>query len=136
MNKPGRKAALSSMANLPDGNSQRVRAYPGFTQQILSGGIRSGQCISQRELMTLPDMPLGAVRKMIPRLEAAGLIKKVPQRDLQVAHVDLKLIRNSYRRRRRFSWRFHAGVYSGRGGVRGAPPQHELDLFLHTQTGA
>ncbi|MEP6971260.1 MAG: GntR family transcriptional regulator [Betaproteobacteria bacterium] len=76
--------------------SQRARAYQGFTQQILSGGIRSGQFISQRELMTLLDMPLGAVREMIPRLEAGGLIKTVPQRGLQIAHVDLKLIRNAF----------------------------------------
>ncbi|MBP6494605.1 MAG: GntR family transcriptional regulator, partial [Rhodoferax sp.] len=47
--------------------SQRARAYQGFTQQILNGGIRPGQFISQRELMTLLDMPLGAVREMIPR---------------------------------------------------------------------
>lgn len=86
---------LTSTAS-PDGTSQRARAYQGFTQQILSGGIRSGQFISQRELMTLLDMPLGAVREMIPRLEAGGLIKTVPQRGLQIAHVDLKLIRNAF----------------------------------------
>ncbi len=79
-----------------EGNTQRARAYQGFTQQILSGGIRSGQFISQRELMMLLDMPLGAVREMIPRLEAGGLIKTVPQRGLQIAHVDLKLIRNAF----------------------------------------
>jgi DNA-binding GntR family transcriptional regulator len=76
--------------------SQRARAYQGFTQQILSGAILPGQFISQRELMTLLDMPLGAVREMIPRLEAGGLIKTVPQRGLQIAHVDLKLIRNAF----------------------------------------
>jgi DNA-binding GntR family transcriptional regulator len=76
--------------------SQRLRAYQGFTQQILCGGIHSGQFISQRELMALLDMPLGAVREMIPRLEAGGLVKTVPQRGLQIAHVDLKLIRNAF----------------------------------------
>ena len=76
--------------------SQRARACQGFTQQILSGGIRPGQFISQRELVTLLDMPLGAVREMIPRLEAGGLIKTVPKRGLQIAHVDLKLIRNAF----------------------------------------
>lgn len=76
--------------------NQRARAYQGFTHQILSGKIRSGQFVSQRELMTLLDMPLAAVREMIPRLEAGGLIKTVPQRGLQIAHVDLKLIRNAF----------------------------------------
>ena len=79
--------------------SQRARAYQGFTQQILSGGIRSGQFVSQRELMALLDMPLGAVREMIPRLEAGGLIKTVPQRGLQIAHVDLRMIRNAFQLR-------------------------------------
>jgi len=79
-----------------DGVSQRMRAYRGFTQQILTGAVMPGQFISQRELMTLLDMPLGAVREMIPRLEAGGLIKTVPQRGLQIAHVDLKLIRNAF----------------------------------------
>ena len=45
--------------------SQRARAYQGFTQQILSGSIRPGQFISQRALMTLLDMPLGAVREIV-----------------------------------------------------------------------
>ncbi|WP_367849920.1 GntR family transcriptional regulator [Rhodoferax sp. WC2427] len=76
--------------------SQRARAYQGFTQQIFTGGIRAGQFISQRELMLLLDMPLGAVREMIPRLEAGGLLKTVPQRGLQVTPVDLKLIRNAF----------------------------------------
>ncbi len=88
------RAKRSSGSGTAD--SQRARAYEGFTQQILSGGIRSGQFISQRELMTLLDMPLGAVREMIPRLEAAGLVKTVPQRGLQIAHVDLRLIHNAF----------------------------------------
>ncbi|KQP21576.1 GntR family transcriptional regulator [Pseudorhodoferax sp. Leaf267] len=79
--------------------SQRARAYQGFTQQILRGSIKPGQFVSQRELMTLLDMPLGAVREMIPRLEAAGLVKTVPQRGLQIAHVDLKLVRNAFQLR-------------------------------------
>lgn len=76
--------------------SQRARAYTGFTHQILNGGFRPGQFISQRELMGLLDMPLAAVREMIPRLEAGGLISTVPKRGLQIAHVDLKLIRNAF----------------------------------------
>ncbi|OIQ66717.1 DNA-binding transcriptional regulator CsiR [mine drainage metagenome] len=88
------RAALAE-ASAPD-TSQRARAYHGFTHQILSGGIRPGQFISQRELSALLDMPLGAVREMIPRLEAAGLIKTVPQRGLQIAHIDLKLIHNAF----------------------------------------
>ena len=92
--KPRAKPALALVGTEP--TSQRARAYQGFTQQILSGNIRPGQFVSQRELMTLLDMPLGAVREMIPRLEAGGLVKTVPQRGLQIAHVDLKLVRNAF----------------------------------------
>lgn len=94
MSKPRRLAVVPA-----EPTSQRARAYQGFTQQILAGGIKPGQFVSQRELMTLLDMPLGAVREMIPRLEAAGLVKTVPQRGLQIAHVDLKLVRNAFQLR-------------------------------------
>jgi DNA-binding GntR family transcriptional regulator len=94
--KPAPPAALRLVNIAPEPVTRRARAYQGFTQQILNGGIRPGQFISQRELVTLLDMPLGAVREMIPRLEAGGLIKTVPQRGLQIAHVDLKLIRNAF----------------------------------------
>jgi DNA-binding GntR family transcriptional regulator len=90
------KLSMAVPVAVVDALSQRARAYQGFTQQILSGGIRAGQFISQRELMALLDMPLGAVREMIPRLEAGGLVNTVPQRGLQIAHVDLKLIRNAF----------------------------------------
>ena len=34
--------------------------------------------------------------RSIPRLEAEGLITTVPQRGMQVAHVDLSLVRNAF----------------------------------------
>lgn len=77
----------------------RAKAYESFRQQILEANIRPGQFISQRELVQLLDMPLGAVRELIPRLEAEGLLKTVPQRGLQIAHVDLALINNAFQLR-------------------------------------
>jgi DNA-binding GntR family transcriptional regulator len=88
--------AMSTAAPL----SLRAQAYESFQQQIVDANIRPGQFISQRELMQLLGMPLGAVRELIPRLEAEGLLKTVPQRGLQVAHVDLKLINNAFQLRR------------------------------------
>lgn len=79
--------------------SLRAQAYASFQQQIVEANIRPGQFISQRELMQLLGMPLGAVRELIPRLEAEGLLRTVPQRGLQVAHVDLKLINNAFQLR-------------------------------------
>lgn len=74
----------------------RDRAYDSFTERLLSREIRPGQFVSQRELVEITGMPLGAIRELIPRLEAEGLITTVPQRGMQVAHVDLGLIRNAY----------------------------------------
>jgi DNA-binding GntR family transcriptional regulator len=77
----------------------RAQAYENFRRQILAANIRPGQFISQRELLQLLDMPLGAVRELIPRLEAEGLLRTVPQRGLQIAHVDLALINNAFQLR-------------------------------------
>ena len=90
---------MSNMAH-PASISLRAQAYESFQQQIVDANIRPGQFVSQRELMQLLDMPLGAVRELIPRLEAEGLLKTVPQRGLQIAHVDLKLINNAFQLRK------------------------------------
>lgn len=74
----------------------RERAYESFTRHLLAKDIRPGQFVSQRELVQLTGMPLGAIREMIPRLEADGLIVTVPQRGMQIANVDVKLVRNCY----------------------------------------
>lgn len=74
----------------------RDRAYSRFTERLLARDIRPGQFVSQRELVEITGMPLGAIREAIPRLEAEGLITTVPQRGLQVAQVDLSLIRNAF----------------------------------------
>ncbi|WP_439589403.1 GntR family transcriptional regulator [Hydrogenophaga sp.] len=79
-----------------EGQSLRVLAYEKFRQQILDGRLHAGQFVSQRELTELLEMPLGAIREMIPRLEAVRLIHTVPKRGLQVARVDLRLIRNAF----------------------------------------
>lgn len=74
----------------------RAQAYARFCDQLQRAHLRPGQFLSQRELVERLDMPLGAVREIIPRLEAAGLLQTVPQRGLQIAPVDLKLIRNAF----------------------------------------
>lgn len=77
----------------------REQAYANFTYKLLAEDIAPGQFVSQRELVKITGMPLGAIREMIPRLEADGLIKTVPKRGLQVAHVDIDLIRNAFQLR-------------------------------------
>ncbi|HWK45476.1 MAG TPA: GntR family transcriptional regulator [Stellaceae bacterium] len=77
----------------------REQAYESFRQHLLTNRIRPGQFVSQRELVALTGLPLGAIREMIPRLEADGLIVTIPQRGMQIASVDLKLVRNAFQLR-------------------------------------
>jgi len=77
----------------------RQQAYEAFKERLLSRDIRPGQFLSQRELVAITGLPLGAIRELIPRLEADGLIKTAPQRGMQIAHVDLDLIRNAFQLR-------------------------------------
>ncbi len=77
----------------------RDQAYDSFTENLLSRRIRPGQFVTQRELSALTGMPLGAIRELIPRLEADGLLITVPQRGMQITHIDLELIRNAFQLR-------------------------------------
>jgi DNA-binding GntR family transcriptional regulator len=77
----------------------RDYAYSSFTEKLLARDIAPGQIVSQRELVDLTGMPLGAIREMIPRLEADGLIQTVPQRGLKVLSIDLDLVRNAFQLR-------------------------------------
>ncbi|HSV19747.1 MAG TPA: GntR family transcriptional regulator [Casimicrobiaceae bacterium] len=95
-----RSAGLPRRARTPPGPRRlRWQAYERFQQQLIASRIRPGQFVSQRELATLTGLPLGAIREVIPRLEAEGLLRTVPQRGLQIANVDVKLIRNAFQLR-------------------------------------
>lgn len=78
----------------------RDHAYSSFTKKLLARDLEPGQFVSQRELVELTGMPLGAIREMIPRLEADGLIRTSPKRGLQVLSIDINLIRNAFQLRR------------------------------------
>jgi DNA-binding GntR family transcriptional regulator len=74
----------------------REKAYASFTRHLLARDVRPGQFVSQRELVALTGLPLGAIRELVPRLEAEGLLTTVPQRGIQIAHIDLTLIRDAF----------------------------------------
>ncbi len=74
----------------------REQAYQSFTRHLLASHVRPGQFVSQRELVELTGMTLAAIRELVPRLEAEGLIKTVPQRGMQIAAIDFNLVRDAY----------------------------------------
>jgi DNA-binding GntR family transcriptional regulator len=85
--------------NIPSALRLRDHAYSNFTEKLLAQDIRPGQIVSQRELVELTGMPLCAIREMIPRIEADGLIQTVPKRGLQILAIDLDLVRNAFQLR-------------------------------------
>src|SRR6266545_352151 len=99
MTKPARIIVPRNSAPPAETPVLRLQAYEGFKRQLLDANLRPGEFVSQRKLSELIGLPLGAIREAIPRLEAEGLIKTVPQRGLQIANVDLKLIRNAFQLR-------------------------------------
>lgn len=74
----------------------REQAYEGYTRSLLAREIRPGQFITQRELVAITGLPLGAIRELVPRLEAEGLIRTAPHRGMQVPQVDISLVRNAF----------------------------------------
>jgi DNA-binding GntR family transcriptional regulator len=74
----------------------RAQAYDAFTQHLLDRRLLPGQFVSQRELAAQTGMSLGAIREMIPRLEAEGLIKPISQRGLQIARIDLEMVHDAF----------------------------------------
>ena len=74
----------------------RERAYVGYTRSLLANEIKPGQFITQRELVAITGLPLGAIRELVPRLEAEGLIRTAPHRGMQVPQVDINLVRNAF----------------------------------------
>ena len=72
------------------------KAYESFTYHLSVRALKAGQMISQRELVSLTGLPLGAIRELIPRLEAEGLIRTIPQRGMTIAEVEPKLVKDAF----------------------------------------
>jgi DNA-binding GntR family transcriptional regulator len=77
----------------------RVQAYQKFVNALVERNLHPGQVVTQRELVELTGFPLGAVRELIPRLEGDGLLITLNRRGLQIAPVDVNLVRNAYQLR-------------------------------------
>jgi DNA-binding GntR family transcriptional regulator len=77
----------------------REQAYDAFTQHLLDRRLLPGQFVTQRELADKTAMSLSAIREMIPRLEAEGLIRAISQRGLQIVHIDLQMVVDAFQLR-------------------------------------
>ncbi len=90
---------MSDTTRSPRGPSegiQRHLAYEAFTRRLIERELAPGQFVTQKELATITGFGLNAIREMIPRLEAEGLLHAIPQRGLQVARLDAALVRDAF----------------------------------------
>lgn len=82
-----------------DPDLNRQTAYRRFQQELLAGRLQPGENLSQRDLVAALGISLGALRELLPRLEAEGLLVVRPQRGIQITSVDLRMIRESFQMR-------------------------------------
>lgn len=71
-------------------------AYDRFREALFDGRLRPGQFVSQRELVSLLGLSIGALRELLPRLQTEGLLRVMPQRGIQVTQIDLPMIRDAF----------------------------------------
>jgi DNA-binding GntR family transcriptional regulator len=79
--------------------SGKQAAYEGFQDALLTGRLRPGQVVTQREMTGTLGVSVGALRELLPRLEAEGLLKVMPQRGIQITAINLSMIRDAFQLR-------------------------------------
>ncbi|MGV3652467.1 MAG: GntR family transcriptional regulator [Devosia sp.] len=79
--------------------SVKQAAYEKFRQALFDGRLRPGQFVSQRELVALLGLSIGALRELLPRLQFEGLLNVMPQRGIQITQIDLPMIRQAFQMR-------------------------------------
>ncbi|NTJ43831.1 GntR family transcriptional regulator [Agrobacterium larrymoorei] len=71
-------------------------AHERFREALFDGRLRPGQFVSQRELVALLGLSIGALRELLPRLQYEGLLAVMPQRGIQITQIDLSIIRQAF----------------------------------------
>jgi DNA-binding GntR family transcriptional regulator len=87
---------LMSDSGQPDVRSVKQIAYDRFREALFDGRLRPGQFVSQRELVALLGLSIGALRELLPRLQYEGLLVVMPQRGIQITQIDLSMIRQAF----------------------------------------
>lgn len=74
----------------------RTMAHTRFRESLFSQKLKPGQFVSQRELSDLLDVPMGAIREALKRLEAEGLIRLIAQRGVQITDVNVTFVNEAF----------------------------------------
>lgn len=74
-------------------------AYERFQRALLNEQLKPGQVVTQKLLVKLLKLSVGALRELLPRLQAEGLLTVLPQRGIQITVVDLPMIRDAFQMR-------------------------------------
>lgn len=93
---------IEAAAGLPEPTelrSVKQAAYERFRQALFDGRLRPGQFVSQRELVVMLGLSIGALRELLPRLTFEGLLTVMPQRGIQITQIDLPMIRQAFQMR-------------------------------------
>jgi len=93
------------MSGLADrGDNERAKlvteiGYERFQKALLSGELRPGDFVSQKELAIRLALSVGALRELIPRLHYEGLLTVQPQRGIQITPINLPTIHEAFQMR-------------------------------------
>ncbi len=74
----------------------KVDAYERLKDSLLSGELKPGQFVTQKELAKIARVPLGSIREAIQVLEHDDLVRVYPQRGIQITDISFNLIRSTY----------------------------------------
>lgn len=74
----------------------REDAYNRFKERLFARELQPGQFVSQRELADLVGVSEGPMREALKRLEAEALVRLIPQRGIQIADINVALIRDAF----------------------------------------
>lgn len=75
-------------------------AYRRFKEMLFDQRIATGATMTQAELMTLMQVPIGPLREALQILASEGLVTMLPRSGIRIVKPDITLIRNSFQLRR------------------------------------
>jgi DNA-binding GntR family transcriptional regulator len=80
----------------PETEAPPPSPYDRFCQALFDRRLRPGQFVSQRELVALLGLSIGALRELLPRLQSEGLLRVMAQRGIMIPQIDLPMIRDAF----------------------------------------